>query len=579
MIKISNKIAKIIIYVLLGYLFFSLILCLFVSWFYKPSNSPAFTSFNILFLIGAAILALAMLSVVQAKHKRKFIVSNKLFVVINVLAISVLVLYQLFLVYNVVFIPVTDIEDMTFGYFTFADVAKEYDENFAYLYDYFNFYTDRWFITGCFLRLYDIMSSIEFPNEFVGAVINNSSLSINQYMTFATIRIISVVCVDFSIVFAVIVVRKLTNNLVALLCLFLACFLCGTQLMATVPYSDTYSLFFIMLILFSYVCVSKRYWKWVIIFPASCFAFAIKPTAISILCAILLIEICLFFRKTHLKDFKLNNIMQKCKSKNFIVSALLTLITVLISIFVINSVSDFGIQKESEKNFTFTHFLMMGANPNTDGQFSKTDEAISAYQKNVEERENKNLEIWHERISQYGIVGCFELGVRKSMTNLGSGTFTSPIYDSAFIWDSQLSSFFASVYGINMAIEKNSQESNASASQNFDQGSTEQNIDVNNNVDNFSEQEQKIDDMTLNNALSQILWFFVLIGTIAYLYFQKTNKYTLAVITTLLIICIFLLIFESSPRYLYSYSLLFIIIACFGWKSFSRKFTNRAIKR
>lgn len=125
-----------------------------------------------------------------------------------------------------------------------------------------------------------------------------------------------------------------------------------------IPYSDTFAMICTCLVLFFYVCIDKNPVKWFLIFFVSIIGYFIKPTAIFVLCAILFVELMKFLIRLFKKDILITNKKIITNAVKLILVALAVVLAFLISDFV----CDYGVKNQENRNFTATHYLMMGIN-------------------------------------------------------------------------------------------------------------------------------------------------------------------------------------------------------------------------
>ncbi len=79
---------------------------------------------------------------------------------------------------------------------------------------------------------------------------------------------------------------------------------------------------------------------------------------------------------------------------------------------------------EKDKSFGFTHYIMMGLNPETDGVYSNEDTEFTNALKDPAERKSENLRVTKERLKEYGIKGFAGHILRKQLINCNDGTFS-----------------------------------------------------------------------------------------------------------------------------------------------------------
>ena len=107
-----------------------------------------------------------------------------------------------------------------------------------------------------------------------------------------------------------------------------------------------------------YVCIENKYLKWPLIFFVSYIGYCIKPTAIFILCAILFYELVCAIVRLYKKQIKID---KKVLIKSSI-TIVCSVVALCLAFFVSNCVKDYGVENKEDRNFTASHYFMMGVN-------------------------------------------------------------------------------------------------------------------------------------------------------------------------------------------------------------------------
>lgn len=509
-------------YLMLVYVTLTLALCILTSWFFAPVNFAEFTSLNPLFIAIALILLLIIISIVTAIKKKdkihNIVKSNKCFHITVAVVAILTVIFQLFLINYIIYWQVLDVMDISFFQFQAAEALEDLQTNLSDLNDYFQRYTDRWFLTGAFLQFYHFITATGLHQAFSNIFPNVEAAGDPGIISFLLLQVLSALCVIGSCVFSAYIARKLKGNMIGLLTLFIALILAGISPMANAPYSDSFGMIFVTFALFSYVCINNKYAKCFLVVASSIIAYAIKPTCLAILLAICIVEICKFFSKPKIKE----NI-KTLFNKKTLFACISIILAFVIFIPYTSYTSNYWNQREPEKSFTYTHFLMMGANRTTDGQYLREDEGYSASFETTAEREQANMDVFWERTTASGIFGNLKHWMKKSMTNYGCGNFLQP---NSFAYGqpySDKNAFLTSFYGVESEI-----------------------------------QPAITDATTPHNCIVQVVWLLTLIGCITLFYKNRENKYISTIIIALGFVSLFLIFSESSQRYL------FIFVPCFS---------------
>lgn len=288
----------------------------------------------------------------------------------------------------------------------------------------------------------------------------------------------------------------------------------------SIPYTDTYVIFLPILTFYLYITLKpfkKNRLRWFLIGFCGFLGYTIKPTAIIVLIAIIILEVWKFFGKFHRKD-----LLQK-------IIIIVLLISSILPVYLINgyfkTITQIGIDKN--QRFGFLHYAMVGQNPETQGVYSDKDMNFSASFYTNDERDKGNLSIIKQRLADFGLVGYKKFLGKKALVNFSDGTFAWNI-EGNFIYqkiekDNYFATFLRSIY--------------------YPDGKF-----------------YKIFELSV-----QLLWFVVLILLLGLgLLWKNPDKKSMTVVLTLLGISLFVMIFEARARYLYSYTPFFMIGACIG---------------
>lgn len=185
-----------------------------------------------------------------------------------------------------------------------------------------------------------------------------------------------------------------------------------------IPYSDTYSIVFPIAILTLYQFrgyFKRQYVIWFLIAFLTTIGMLIKPTVVIIFIALVLVEI-----------FKIskNNIHKLCKNKNVYLSLVL-IICALLTSGVVQSISNqyMHFTPTPQRNFTLTHYAMMGQNNENNGCYYHADVAYSESFDTTKERNKAGLDEAINRITSRSFSGTLNFFAKKLMTNYNDGTF------------------------------------------------------------------------------------------------------------------------------------------------------------
>jgi len=98
----------------------------------------------------------------------------------------------------------------------------------------------------------------------------------------------------------------------------------------------------------------------------------------------------------------------------------------LITSFTVTSLiyPSLGLKLDRDKSFGFSHYIMMGLNPETDGVYSNEDTEFTNSIKDPVKRREENLRVTFERIEAYGFTGLLGHLKRKELINFSDGSFS-----------------------------------------------------------------------------------------------------------------------------------------------------------
>lgn len=387
-------------------------------------------------------------------------------------------------------------------------VAQKSSEVWA---DYYSLYPNNMFITFIYSFFYRI-----------AGIVGNDS--------FGVILIAIVQCFMSSI--AALLVYKIMRKIceghilpVASWCVFALWI--GMSPWKIIPYSDSFGLFFPIVILWLYQLLQNKKFviaKCVLIGMIATLGFKIKPTVMILLIAIVIIE--------------LMKILEKEKRKEAVLRIGVLSLSAIVTIIAYGAFDMAGYMKidiNEEAACGPTHFLMMGLREDTNGVYSPGDENFSKSFATKEERSKANMEEVKRRIQEFGFSGLVKHGVKKSLTNFNDGTFT-------WGWDGD---FYAGIIE-----EPDPILSPILRSFYYDDGKL-----------NF-----------LFVAIMQFWWIFILIGMVLNIFdlVKKTEITDIKLVSMLALIgmAIFVMIFEGRARYLYLYSPIYVIISFLGFRAF-----------
>jgi hypothetical protein len=285
----------------------------------------------------------------------------------------------------------------------------------------------------------------------------------------------------------------------------------------SIPYTDTYVIFFTILTFFLYISLNplkENLLRWFFIGFCGFLGYLIKPTAIIVIISIIITEI-----------LKLTSYKKKIKSD--IYQSLIPFLLIILSIipaFLVNRyfLDITKIDTDKNQKFGILHYAMIGQNPETNGIYSDDDVKFSASFSTLRERNEANIKIIKQRFSNFGLFGYFEFLGRKALVNFSDGTFAWGV-EGNFIYQkinrrNIISTFLRDIYYPNGEY------------------------------------------YNIFTLIAQILWLVVLIMLLGLgLLWKNPDDKSIALLISLLGISLFVMIFEARARYLYSFTPFFMI--------------------
>lgn len=338
-----------------------------------------------------------------------------------------------------------------------------------------------------------------------------------------TILAINALLVNLAGLFTCLTLKKLVSKKAGIISIIITAPLLLFSPWIIIPYTDTFSILFPILIFYIYIS-SNTWWKYGLIFFFSLIGFFIKPTVIITLIAILLIEL-------------LKHRPKKPKFDKAFWLRSLAIMNGILFAFLIKYISFSYINYQPVKDITqasYIHFLAMGQNEETCGQFHDTDHQEIKFGTEFEWQKFCN------RVSSRSPKGQLGFFMRKLLVNFNDGTFAwgneGAFYKEVPKRNSPISQFITSFYY--------------------------------NDGENHEVFEQ----------LEQIIWLFVLFGCL--FTFSKRAKNEESVLQLSLIgVFLFVMLFEARARYLLCFAPMFVVCAVLGYHKITVIFSEYRNKR
>ncbi len=179
-----------------------------------------------------------------------------------------------------------------------------------------------------------------------------------------------------------------------------------------IPYTDSTALFLPTLILWLYVRKERLgMWAFAGIGLLAGFGYRLKPQAVIVVIALIMVEAAYGFCTRHFKQMMVR------------LSALFLAMLVMIGPFFDAVVRLSGFDLDEEMSVGALHYIMMGLNEESNGGFYAGDEKITISAPTRTERKAIQLAEIESRLQRYGLSGMAAHLAKKTLTNYADGTF------------------------------------------------------------------------------------------------------------------------------------------------------------
>ena len=312
------------------------------------------------------------------------------------LLFSLIFLIQCIFAYSYYFYTGWDAKLVRDAAFMMVEHLKDIAKTFGI---YYSYHINQLILTVLLGKIFTFFYGLGLSNYYFGAVVLN------------------VLLVNLASVFIVLSVRKITKSNTAIFNAFwMTLILMAFSPWITIPYSDTFIIFIPSVVFYLYLNLKTDRHNliiWFFIIILSLIGFLIKPQSIIVLIAIFSVEIFQFF-----VSFSIKKIIHVVK---IILLVLISNHIVMVNYYELIYEVDFGILYG--RAFTYTHYLMMGLNPDTFGVYSEEDTILSYQTGTIEERQTMNWSVIQTRLSDMGFLGYLDFSMHKLLINYNDGTF------------------------------------------------------------------------------------------------------------------------------------------------------------
>lgn len=300
-----------------------------------------------------------------------------------------------------------------------------------------------------------------------------------------------------------------------------------------VAYSDATGIVFPVLLIRLYQLSMKFDKRW---FKNICFlllgfiailAYHIKPQTIIVLIAITLIELVSLFKKWFFRE-----IIRALPS----VVACAAGMAIAFTVNQVYIVPSLHMDLNPESTVSWPHFIMMGLNNNTDGVYASEDISFSQSFTTNDERNAADLQEAENRLKAYGTKGIIRHLCRKQLVNYGDGTFAWNVEGNSFDGDPEWAQ---------------------------------------NGISNWIRSYIEPDGAHYVRFISskQLFWVVIVFFQLFVIFYRprtiydNNDKMMMIMITSVIGLTIFELLFEARARYLFCFAPVYVILSCAGLKN------------
>lgn len=319
--------------------------------------------------------------------------------------------------------------------------------------------------------------------------------------------------------------------------LILYMILIGLSPWIVLPYSDGMGIIYPVLLLYLYLRCKETSLQWkkylyvLILFAVGVVAYHIKPYAVIVLIAEVLIEAADLVRNCW-NEKKLDHGVRRVA-----VTVILAMAGMAGASFLVSQMSySMGFSINEEREMGISHYLMMGANVKTWGGYSYEDMEYGS-DLSQELRTQAELQEFKQRLQKMGIKGYAELFVHKAAKNYLDGTYG---------WNGE-ESFYTEIYPPRGSVS-----------------------------DILRSWYYGFGDLYPYHALlRQLMWIMVLVPIpFASLLRNAFSSAEKVLVLSVLGLMLYLQIFEAHARYVFTFVPLYLVLALLGVKNIRQMFAN-----
>lgn len=367
---------------------------------------------NYILFICAAFLSVVLIKYMRFRHSLT-ITRQKENLYLSLVSIIILGI-QFFLTYNIIFRTSWDVAAVWYGshWVSLNDTAGILEMS-----EYYSIYPNNLLLVFIFSRILKL-------NILLGSPISNGGL---------LLALIQCVVINFAGVILFKCAKRYMSLRLSWCAYFLYTVLITLSGWIVLPYSDGMGVIFPIFLLYLYIrckeCTAqwKKYLYVFCLFIIGVIAYHIKPYAVIVLIAITIIEVI-----DNIKGF-----VTRKHSTDHIKRCVCTIIVAVVglllsSLLVSRATHSMGFEIDPEREMGIPHYLMLGANVNSWGGYSDEDLAFGSNLDNKQLRNQEEMKEFLSRLSDMGVTGYMELFAHKAAKNFLDGTYSWRSADSFY---------------------------------------------------------------------------------------------------------------------------------------------------
>lgn len=476
-------------------------------WFYveiTKENVPVFLVLGI--VVGAALTLVVWLA--RRLHLCSWLAEGRRFLILVGIGTVGLVALQALIYHGLQFEITKDIEMLT------------QVEDYPAQSEYFSRYPHQLFLAGIFVLLHGLANL----------------LGCSAYGLYV---FVGCLLVAVSVGLAALVAQKLMGVPAALVVFVVGAYWLGCSPTTLSPYTDAYGMVCPTLVLFLYVCMDKGILKWGLMGFVAVIGYYLKAYSLAVFAAIVFVELCLG-AKAALNRRKQED-PERRGAKGFAavgkkIGACLVGIGLAFGLAqAVRSIPD--VEIDPNKELGVTHYLMLGVNE-MGGIFHNGYYEYSTSFPTVEARVEANLQMWRQRLEILWPQDIPLLTAMKTLTAFGDGSFRwrGGGIDYVKGTNEPLLAF----YGLDEMARQ---------------------VDA----DGRTAPDALLYSYDPWDYIAQVLWDGLLVGCALCMLKRRVSKAEMAMTIALLLLGVYLLIFEVGPRYPFILTPLFLLLGVQGW--------------